>query len=109
MQLLTVALNVAWASRRYAGEVLVELRPSGDNPQLRRAVLRALSRLAASIDHPTSSRIATRFASHSPYIILHLPHHSAVYQAALITPISDRNRSRLIRLRLTSHDDHRDA
>lgn len=38
-----------------------------------------------------------------------LPHHSALNQSALSTPIGDRNRSRLIGFRLASHDDHRDA
>jgi hypothetical protein len=38
-----------------------------------------------------------------------LPHHSALNEPALSTPIGDRNRSRLIGFRLASHDDHRDV
>jgi hypothetical protein len=81
-------------------------RPERNN--VRRVALRTplrLPRALRSIDHPAPA------VQPRDLLLIHrrLPHHSALNQSALSTPIGDRNRSRFIGFRLASDDDHRDA
>jgi hypothetical protein len=81
----------------------------GRRPARRRAARGAENAIAFTLAQALRSQ---RQAAQPGDLLLHslgLPYHSALYQAALSTSIGDRNRIRLVGLRLTSDDRHRDA